>query len=179
MIKSKAKSVSAHPRTIYRTCEFFGIVQVMLAVLLKRFMMYPDILSQSLSFSRTTRSCLGSIIAIVGIGMVRSVHHELHKYYQPHEPGKPTTKIVTSGIFSISRHPTYLACVVCFAPALSLFTNNLWFALLIPLQIIALDIFMIQPEEEYLFKKFPNEYGQYCKHTKKWLSLKNVRIRKE
>ena len=131
----------------------------------------------NMDYNKMTRSCIGLIIAIVGICMVRSVYHELPKYHQPHEPGKPTTKLVTSGIFSISRHPTYLACITCFAPALSLLTNNLWCVLLIPLQIVSLDVFMIQPEEEYLLERFPSEYGQYCKHTKKWLSLRNVRIR--
>jgi protein-S-isoprenylcysteine O-methyltransferase Ste14 len=51
----------------------------------------------------------GCILAVFFLHILRTVHKELSKYGQPHEPGKPTTKLITAGPFQYSRNPTYTA----------------------------------------------------------------------
>jgi hypothetical protein len=51
---------------------------------------------------------LGIILVTLGASIVVAARRELAFYNQPTDPGLPTKKIVTSGVFSVSRNPLYL-----------------------------------------------------------------------
>ena len=68
---------------------------------------------------------LGILVAGLGIGVVivtkRSFNHAETKI----EPWKPTTKIISTGIYCYSRNPIYVAfCVVQIG--IRIFINSLW-----------------------------------------------------
>ncbi|WP_447965142.1 methyltransferase family protein [Nitrospira sp. Ecomares 2.1] len=84
------------------------------------------------------------------------------------EPWKPTTKIITTGFFGISRNPIYLAlCAMCIGVGMILHS---WWVLFgaIPAALL-LYHFVIAREEAYLEQKFGEAYVQYKARVRRWL----------
>ena len=101
-----------------------------------------------------------AIIAIAAISFVAAKTHI--------EPWKPTSAIISHGLFSISRNPIYLAlCVSCIGMGLIL--NSWWVVLsFLPLMWLLYTL-VIRLEEAYLLHKFGDEYLQYQQRVRRWL----------
>ena len=57
---------------------------------------------------------VGIVLIIIGIGFVVLARREFAYFSPPTDPGHPTSKIVNTGVFAISRNPLYLASVIVF-----------------------------------------------------------------
>jgi protein-S-isoprenylcysteine O-methyltransferase Ste14 len=113
----------------------------------------------------------GILLIVAGIVLVVLARRAFAEYGQPTDPGRTTTKIVTTGAFSISRNPLYLGGV-CFLLGISLAFNLPWvFIFLLP-SIAACHIILIAPEEDYLAAKFGEEYREYTARMYRWLGRK-------
>jgi len=84
------------------------------------------------------------------------------------EPWKPTTAIVSDGVFRFSRNPIYLAFTLFYLGAVFLF-NSLWLlALLVPV-LFVMRYSVIAREESYLENKFGAEYSDYKRRVRRWI----------
>ncbi len=84
------------------------------------------------------------------------------------EPWKPTTAIVSDGVFRFSRNPIYLAFTLFYLSAAFLF-NSLWLlALLVPV-LLVMRYSVIAREERYLENKFGTEYSDYKRRVRRWI----------
>jgi protein-S-isoprenylcysteine O-methyltransferase Ste14 len=87
---------------------------------------------------------------------------------QSENPWKPTTEIIERGPYRFTRNPMYLQMVVaCVGVAVAL--GNVWILLLAPVCAWALQVLAILPEEEYLERKFGEQYLAYKKRVRRWL----------
>lgn len=87
---------------------------------------------------------------------------------QSENPWKPTTEIIESGPFRISRNPMYLQMVlVCVGFSILLW--NVWILLLTPLCAWLLQRWVIAPEEIYLERKFGDRYLAYKQRVRRWI----------
>lgn len=119
----------------------------------------------------STLTLIGILLIVVGIVLVVLARRELTKYGQPTDPGHPTSEIVTTGVFSLSRNPLYLGGV-CLLAGISLTFKLLWsFVLLLPSIVICHSI-LIAPEERYLAAKFGEGYHLYAARVRRWLGRK-------
>jgi protein-S-isoprenylcysteine O-methyltransferase Ste14 len=84
------------------------------------------------------------------------------------EPWKPTTAIVSSGVFRFSRNPIYLAMTLLYLGA-ALLLDSLWVLLLIAPVLFLINFGVILREEKYLERKFGDEYLDYKKRVRRWL----------
>lgn len=83
-------------------------------------------------------------------------------------PNQPTTAIVTTGPYSISRNPIYLGFVigliglsfVAGAPIMTLMALPLYYLL---------DSRVIAPEEEFMEDEFGQDYIDYKATTRRWI----------
>ena len=110
----------------------------------------------------------GAAFIIVGIGLVVLARREFTHYNQSTEPGHATSKIVTTGVFSISRNPLYLGGV-CVLAGIALALNLPWVLILLLPSLVVCHYILIAPEEKYLAGKFGEEYGRYCAAVHRWL----------
>lgn len=78
------------------------------------------------------------------------------------------TTILSTGPFSISRNPIYLAMVTLLI-GLGLFSNSLWFIGLAVLFVILLTWGVILREEAYLEQKFGTAYLDYKRTARRWV----------
>jgi protein-S-isoprenylcysteine O-methyltransferase Ste14 len=84
------------------------------------------------------------------------------------EPWKPTSTIVTGGIFAISRNPIYLA-FCCANIGLGMIFNSWWILLSFLPTAILIYFVAIKPEEIYLERNFGGEYLEYKMRVRRWL----------
>lgn len=110
----------------------------------------------------------GAIFIIVGATLVVLARRQFAQQGQPTDPGHPTSKLVTVGIFSISRNPLYLGGV-CILVGIALAFNLPWMLVLLPPAIAACHYMLIAPEERYLAAKFGKEYEVYAASVRRWM----------
>jgi len=72
-----------------------------------------------------------------------------------------TEKVITTGVYSIVRHPQYLGGLL--AHAGTSFLLSAWYSLLFIPLIVVLIYLISRKEEEELIKEFGNEYEDYRK----------------
>lgn len=83
-------------------------------------------------------------------------------------PYRPTTAIIQSGPFRISRNPIYLADTLCYV-GVAILLNTAWPLLLLPLVLIVMHRGVILREERYLEQKFGDDYNSYKLRVRRWL----------
>lgn len=110
----------------------------------------------------------GIILITVGVAFIVLARREFAARGQPTDPGHPTTRVVTTGVFSISRNPIYLGAA-CFLVGLALVVNLPWVLILLLPSIVACHIVLIAPEERYLEAKFGEEYRAYTTKVHRWI----------
>lgn len=116
----------------------------------------------------------GAALIVVGATLAVLARRELARQGQPTDPGQPTTKVITSGVFSISRNPLYLGGI-CLLAGIALAANFPWgLALLLP-ALVGCHYLLIAPEERYLAAKFGEPYRLYAASVHRWVGRSRPR----
>jgi protein-S-isoprenylcysteine O-methyltransferase Ste14 len=111
---------------------------------------------------------IGGLVIAVGLGIILTAKVKMHRAETNIEPWKPTTSIISDGIYSYSRNPVYLAMILMYF-GVTLILNSLWFLpFLIPV-LFVMHFGVIVREENYLEKKFGEEYLSYKKSVRRWI----------
>jgi protein-S-isoprenylcysteine O-methyltransferase Ste14 len=114
---------------------------------------------------------VGIALIIIGIGLVILARREFADFRQPTDPGHPTSTLVKTGVFAISRNPLYLGSALVFL-GIALTLNMLWALLTLLLSMVLCHYVLIIPEERYLTAKFGDEYKAYTTSVRRWLGRK-------
>lgn len=83
-------------------------------------------------------------------------------------PGSPTTTLVVTGPFALSRNPLYVGFVLLHG-GLALVLGSVWALAALPVAILAVLWGAILPEEAYLARKFGRDYAQYRARVRRWI----------
>ncbi len=110
----------------------------------------------------------GVALTLAGATLATLARRAFKRQRQPTEPGLPTTQLVTTGVFSISRNPLYLGGA-CALAGIALAANLPWVLVLLVPALVACHYILIAPEERYLTAKFGDEYLAYAASVHRWL----------
>lgn len=110
----------------------------------------------------------GAALMLMGVGLVILARREFAQQGQPTDPGLPTNKLVTTGVFSISRNPLYLGGVDILV-GIALAINLPWVLVLLLPAVVTCHYVLIAPEERYLAAKFGDEYRTYAASVHRWI----------
>jgi protein-S-isoprenylcysteine O-methyltransferase Ste14 len=110
----------------------------------------------------------GAALIVAGVAFVLLARRELGQQVQPTDPGLPTTRLVTTGVFSISRNPLYLGAV-CLLAGIALAVDLPWVLVLLLPALVACHYILIAPEERYLAARFGEEYREYAASVHRWI----------
>lgn len=113
----------------------------------------------------------GVILIVAGVILVVLARREFARHGQPTDPGLPTSKVISTGVFSISRNPLYLGGVFILA-GISLAFNLPWVLILLIPSLVACHYILIAPEESYLAARFGEQYRTYCATVHRWMGRK-------
>ena len=110
----------------------------------------------------------GVALGIAGVTLIVLARRELAQHRQPTDPGMPTSRIVTTGVLSISRNPLFFGGV-CLLAGIALVFNLVWALVLLLPALVACHAILIAPEERYLAAKFGEEYSGYAATVRRWV----------
>jgi len=113
----------------------------------------------------------GAALFAAGLAVVISARREFARFGQSMEPGHPITRIVDTGVFSISRNPGYLG-ILGVLSGIALMFNGFWILLMLIPATILCHYILIAPEERYLKTKFGADYAAYAGSVRRWLGRK-------
>jgi len=83
-------------------------------------------------------------------------------------PWKPTTALVTDGIYRLSRNPIYVGMALVYA-GLGFGLNTIWAFGLLVVVLPVMHFGVIRREEKYLETLFGDNYRAYKETTPRWL----------
>lgn len=110
----------------------------------------------------------GVALVLIGALVVALARRELARHGQPTDPGRPTSAIVTTGVFSISRNPLYLGGI-CVLAGIALALGQPWVLVLLVPALVACHAILVAPEERYLAATFGESYQTYAATVHRWL----------
>lgn len=119
-----------------------------------------------LGYRAGVAAALATISVIVGLAGIISFLRA-RTTINPTKPGAASS-MVTSGVFRLSRNPMYLGLLLCLL-AWAVYLSS-WLALLfVPLFVVYLNRFQIEPEERAMLALFGREYDSYKARVRRWL----------
>ncbi|MCW5317086.1 DUF1295 domain-containing protein [Nostoc sp. KVJ3] len=146
--------VIAFPPALYAGTLLIGLVL--------SFMFPIDFLSRSVALF------LG-VLAIICAGLiVTSAFRTMNRAQTEVNPSRPTTAIVSDGVFRLSRNPIYLSLTLLYI-GIALLLGALWALLLLFPLLVIVQIGIVQREESYLERKFGDEYLRYKARVRRWV----------
>jgi len=111
---------------------------------------------------------VGVALALTGLALVTLARRQFARFGQPTDPGHPTSRLVKTGVFAISRNPLYLGGLLMVA-GIGLAFNLVWVLLLLVPAVVGCHFVLVLPEERYLAAKFGGEYQAYAASVKRWI----------
>jgi protein-S-isoprenylcysteine O-methyltransferase Ste14 len=111
---------------------------------------------------------LGGVLIVAGFALLVSFNRLFARSGTAVEPWKPTTAIVTSGPYRITRNPAYLGMALVYV-GIALISDALWVLVPLPFVLAVIDRGVIAREERYLERKFGAEYLDYRTRVRRWV----------
>ena len=108
----------------------------------------------------TARIAIGAILVAAGVGLVLPARGAFISAGTDVKPWKPSTALVTDGIFARLRNPMYVGGTL-FLAGLSILLASDWMLVLTILLVPVLHFGVVKREERYLEAKFGDAYRQY------------------
>ncbi len=111
---------------------------------------------------------LGFFPILFGLGVILTAWLQMRAAKTSIEPWHPTTAIVDTGVYALSRNPVYIALAEIYFGIMLIF-NSFWFLPFLPLVMIVIHFGVVKREERYLESKFGDVYRDYMGRVKRWI----------
>jgi protein-S-isoprenylcysteine O-methyltransferase Ste14 len=120
--------------------------------------------------SFVSRVSVALVLASVGLVVGLSGVVSFRRARTTINPTKPsaTSSLVTNGVFRFTRNPMYLSLLLYLLAWAAYLSNWLAF-LLLPVFVLYINRFQINPEERVLSSLFGPEYASYKERVRRWL----------
>jgi protein-S-isoprenylcysteine O-methyltransferase Ste14 len=105
--------------------------------------------------------CVGAIVALAAEWQFKATGTAIL-------PTRPTTSIVSTGVYRFTRNPMYLGMSLGLIGA-ALGFDQLWFLLALPFAMLLVTKLAIEREEAYLTAKFGDAYLAYKAKVRRWV----------
>lgn len=121
-----------------------------------------------LGFPTTLRVPGGLIVGAMGVALMIAGAGLFVKLGTNVRPDRPSSRLVTSGIYRFTRNPMYLGMSL-FYLGLALLFDSIIAIVLLPVIIVIIRTQVIAREERYLDVKFGADYRAYKTRVRRWL----------
>jgi protein-S-isoprenylcysteine O-methyltransferase Ste14 len=111
---------------------------------------------------------IGAVLTLVAIALFLFAIRTLRNAGTPVPGNRPTTTIVRTGPYSVSRNPIYLAFSLL-QLGLAFWVNSLGLLIMLIPAVALMSLIVIPREERYLEARFPSEYLPYKASVRRWL----------
>lgn len=111
---------------------------------------------------------IGIFFLVVGSSLNLVADNAFKKYNTTVKPFEESDRLITEGVFKISRHPMYLGMLSILLGLALLFGSLTSFIPVISFPIL-IEIIFISVEEKMLAEKFGAKYEEYKLNVRKWI----------
>jgi protein-S-isoprenylcysteine O-methyltransferase Ste14 len=111
---------------------------------------------------------LGAVVTVAGVALLATFNTAFARKGTAVEPWKPTTAIVTTGPYRLTRNPAYLGMALVYV-GVALLSSALWVLVPLPLVLAVIDRAVIAREERYLEGRFGREYLDFKARVRRWI----------
>ncbi|WP_373974844.1 isoprenylcysteine carboxylmethyltransferase family protein [Chitinibacter sp. SCUT-21] len=113
---------------------------------------------------------LGVGLILLGVAIVLAGGWAFRQAQTTFNPRTPDAarELVVSGVYRYSRNPMYLGFLLVLIGWADLLANLASFAML-PLFVLYLNRFQIQPEERSMHALFGADFARYCQQVRRWI----------
>ncbi len=122
----------------------------------------------SLEMASLEKTTLGGIVVVLGFVLMMPSVFNHKKAGSNVEPWKPTTAIISTGIYGYTRNPIYLGMAVVHGGT-ALGGDSLGAFATLVLGVLIIQVYVIAREERYLEAKFGTEYTDYKARVRRWI----------
>lgn len=105
---------------------------------------------------------------VIGFGLEAAAAGLFRRARTAVQPWKPSTALVTGGIYRLTRNPIYVGMAIIYA-ALAIGMDSLAALVLLLPCLLVIDRFVIAREEQYLQARFGPAYLAYTQEVRRWL----------
>jgi protein-S-isoprenylcysteine O-methyltransferase Ste14 len=110
----------------------------------------------------------GGVLVLAGAALLATFNTAFTRKGTAVEPWKPTTAIVTTGPYRLTRNPAYLGMALLYV-GIAVLANAVWVLVPLPFVLVVIDHMVIAREERYLERKFGREYTDYKARVRRWI----------
>jgi protein-S-isoprenylcysteine O-methyltransferase Ste14 len=111
---------------------------------------------------------LGLLVGGAGFAVMMAGWRLFRKYDTAICPGEKPRRLVTSGVYRLSRNPMYLGMVAMLF-GIALYVGSIPFYLAAAIYLAVIDRFFCPYEEARLIDAFEDDYLAYRKRVRRWL----------
>jgi len=117
---------------------------------------------------RPTSTLVGAAVLVAGLALDAAGVAAVIAHRTTIVPHRPVAKLITSGIYRLSRNPMYTGLAIMVAGG-ALVAGTWWPLVFLPLALLAVKRLVIQPEETYLAERYGSIYADYRLRVRRWL----------
>jgi protein-S-isoprenylcysteine O-methyltransferase Ste14 len=111
---------------------------------------------------------VGSSLVVIALALFSYSVRQFRAAGTPVPGNKPTTVIVRTGPYRLSRNPIYLAFSLLHL-GIAIWVNSLWLIATLIAAVVLMALVVIPREERYLERRFGAEYLDYKASARRWL----------
>lgn len=119
-------------------------------------------------FPEMPRYALFSFLIVAAAALIAAAFGRFRRAGTHVEPWKPSTAIVTDGVYRFTRNPIYLGMALAYV-GLALAADSLIALVLLAPALVVMSTGVIAREERYLEGKFGDEYRRYKASVRRWV----------
>jgi len=117
--------------------------------------------------ARGAVSMIGAVLIAAALSLALWGARTMRRAGTSVRPDVPTTALVTTGPFGLSRNPLYASLTLLYA-GIAIAARSLWALLLLIVVLAVMRRGVIGREERYLERKFGADYLQYKARVRRW-----------
>ncbi|HKA44666.1 MAG TPA: isoprenylcysteine carboxylmethyltransferase family protein [Burkholderiales bacterium] len=124
----------------------------------------------ALAFPIPARVALAVALAVAGFVVASVAFFSFRRVRTTVDPRKPdeATNLVAAGLYKVTRNPMYLGLLLILT-GWAIFLANAMAFVFLPVFVLYLNRFQIEPEERALALKFGAQYAAYRAKVRRWL----------
>jgi protein-S-isoprenylcysteine O-methyltransferase Ste14 len=111
---------------------------------------------------------IGGLVIVASAAIAMPAARAFRRARTPIVPHKPTTALVTDGIYGCTRNPLYAGLTLLHA-GIAVTIDNLWAFVLVVPAVAVIDRYVIAREERFLERKFGADYLAYKARVRRWI----------
>ncbi|MEP7014238.1 MAG: isoprenylcysteine carboxylmethyltransferase family protein [Verrucomicrobiota bacterium] len=114
------------------------------------------------------RWIFGALLFLAGCGFTVSGFVTQKRAGTDPIPFNPSTRIIAHGLYRFTRNPMYIGFALC-TFGLAVLVDSEWMLLAVPIGLVLVDRLVVAREEDYLERKFDEEYLSYKRSVRRWI----------